>query len=64
MEITFEAWSSLVEGDDGSYLPNCQSNLVIALHALSLLFCNFTNTIYFFLQIRAFISMLAVVLPV
>ena len=36
--------SSLVEGDDGSYLPNCQTNLVIALHALSLLFWHFINT--------------------
>ena len=25
-------------------LPNCQTNLDIALHALSLLFCNFINT--------------------
>ena len=32
-------WSSLVEGDEELYLPNCQTNLVIALHALSLLFC-------------------------
>ena len=24
-------WSSLVEGGEGSYLPNCQTNLVIAL---------------------------------
>ena len=33
--------TSLVEGDDGLYLPNCQSNLVIALDAL---FCIFINT--------------------
>ena len=32
------AWSSLVEEDDCSYLPNCQINLVIAFHALSLFF--------------------------
>ena len=36
--------SSLVEGGEGSYLPNCQTNLVIALDALSLLFCIFINT--------------------
>ena len=40
----YGAWSSLVEGDEGSYLPNCQTNLVIALHALFLLFCIFINT--------------------
>ena len=28
---TRKAWSSLVEGGEGSYLPNCQTNLVIAL---------------------------------
>ena len=39
-----EAWSSLVEGDEGSYLPNCQMNFVIALNTLSLLFCKFKNT--------------------
>ena len=38
------SWSSLVEGGEGSYLPNCQTNLVIALDALSLLFCIFINT--------------------
>ena len=38
------AWSSLVEGDEGSFLPNCQANLVIALHALSILFWHFINT--------------------
>ena len=30
--------SSLVEGVEGLYLPNCQTNLVIALYTLSLLF--------------------------
>ena len=34
-------WSSLVEGDEGSH---CQSNLVIAVDALSLLFCISINT--------------------
>ena len=38
------SWSSLVEGGEGSYLPNCQTNLVIALYTLSLLFCKFINT--------------------
>ena len=37
-------WSSLVEGGEGSYLPNCQTTLVIALDALFLLFCIFINT--------------------
>ena len=38
------AWSSLVKGGKGLYLPNCQTNLVIDLDALSLLFCIFMNT--------------------
>ena len=38
------AWSSLVEGGEGLYLPNCQTTLVIALDALSLLFCIFVNS--------------------
>ena len=37
------SWSSLVEGGEGSYLPNCQTNLVTALCTLSLLF-KFINT--------------------
>ena len=37
-------WSSLVEGGEGSYLPNCQTTLVIVFDALFLLFCIFTNT--------------------
>ena len=36
--------SSLVEGGEGSNLPNCQTNLVMALFTLSLLFCKFINT--------------------
>ena len=40
----FQSWSSVVEGGEGSYLPNCQTNLVIALDTLSLLFCIFINT--------------------
>ena len=34
--------SSLVEGDEGLYWPNCQTNLVIVPHEL--LFYNFINT--------------------
>ena len=34
---------SLVEGGEVLYLPNCQTNLVIALYTLSLLFCKFVN---------------------
>ena len=37
-------WSSLVEGGEGSYLPHCQTTLVIALDTLFLLFCIFINT--------------------
>ena len=37
-------WSSLVEGDEGFYLPNCQTNLVFALLALSLLLWHLINT--------------------
>ena len=40
----FLPWSSLVEGDEGLYMPNCQTNLVIAIHAPSLLFKHFINT--------------------
>ena len=39
-----QPWSSLVEGGEGLYLPNCQTNLVFALYTLSLLFCKFINT--------------------
>ena len=42
--IKHEPWCSLVEGCEGLYLPNCQTNLVIALYTLSLLFCKFINT--------------------
>ena len=38
------AQSSLVEGGEGSYLSNCQTNLVIVLFTLSLLFWKFINT--------------------
>ena len=33
-----------MEGVEGSYLPNYQTTLVIALEALFLLFCIFINT--------------------
>ena len=36
--------SSLIEGGEGFYLPNYQTNLGIALYTLSLLFCNLINT--------------------
>ena len=35
---------SLVEGGEGLYLHNCQTNLVIALYTLSLLLCNLIIT--------------------
>ena len=38
------SWSSLIEGGEGLYLPNCETNLVIALYTPSLLFCKFINT--------------------
>ena len=37
-----KSWSSLVRGDEGSYQPNSQTNLVMVLY-LSVLFCNFIN---------------------
>ena len=36
---TVEPWSSLEEGCEGSYLPNCQTIFVYTLCTLSLLFC-------------------------
>ena len=42
--MNVKLWSSLVEGGEGLYLPNYQTYLVIALDALSLLFCIFINT--------------------
>ena len=38
MSLFIHPWSSLVEGE-GLYLTNCQTNLVIVLYTLSLLFC-------------------------
>ena len=34
--VSLLAWTSLVEGGEGSYLPNCQTNLVIALVSIVL----------------------------
>ena len=31
-------------GDEGLYMPNCQTIFVVVLHALSLLLCHFINT--------------------
>ena len=36
--------SSLEEGDEGSYRPYCETNLVILPHELSILISNFINT--------------------
>ena len=33
-----DAWSFLVEGDENSYLPNCQTNFAFVLQELSLMF--------------------------
>ena len=44
IEMKAETWSCLVEGGEGSNLLNCQTNLAIAVDALSLLFCIFVNT--------------------
>ena len=38
---TVYTWSSLVEGDECLYLPNCQSNLVVAL--MHCLYCFITS---------------------
>ena len=56
-------WSSLVEGVEGSYLPNCQTTLVIVLDALSLLFCIFINTTAYHLANTSLHLPLAVTLP-
>ena len=42
-KLYVKPWISLVEGDKGNYRPNCQSNLVIVIHELTLLLCNFMN---------------------
>ena len=42
--LIYQQLSSIVEGYEGSYVPNCQSNLVIAIHALPQLFYNFIHT--------------------
>ena len=51
-----KAWISLVEGGEGLYLPNCQSNLIIAPHALTLLFFIYTITTAYHFQTSSTIS--------
>ena len=57
------AWRSLVEGDEGSYMPNCQSSLVIVLHAMTLLFCDFKTTTAYLWTDTSLHLPLAVALP-
>ena len=42
--LTAQSWSALVQIDEGLYMPNCRTYLVIALNELSLLFWHVTNT--------------------
>ena len=58
-----KSWSSLVAGDAVSYLPNGQSNLVIGLFPLSVLFCNFINTAAYHWADVSLNLLLAVMLP-
>ena len=51
-----EPWSSIVAGDEGSKLPNGQSNLLTALPTLSLMFCTCINTAAYFWAMQAFTS--------
>ena len=44
--MTIHPWSSFVEKDDGSLQSHCQTNLVIVVRDLSLLFSHFIN--YYF----------------
>ena len=41
--LNLYSWSSLVHGDEGLQMPNSQSNFVIVVHELSLLFGYFIN---------------------
>ena len=41
LSYSAKTWSPFVEGGEGSYLSNSQTNLVIALYTL---FCKFINT--------------------
>ena len=59
----FEPLNSFVEGVEGSNVPNCQTNLIIALYALSLLFCHFINTTAYHWADMSLHLPLAVVLP-
>ena len=41
--FSIQRGSSLVEGGEGPYMPNCQNFLVNALDTLSVLSCTFIN---------------------
>ena len=58
-----KSWSSLVAGDEGSYLANRQTNLDIALCTLSLLLSNFINTTAYLWADMSLHLPLPVVLP-
>ena len=60
---TNQPWSSLVERDVGSYLPNCRSNFVIAIDALLQLFCIFKNTTDYHWADTSLHLLLAIALP-
>ena len=42
--LSLSLWFYIHHGAEGLYLPSCQTNLVIALDAVSLLFCIIINT--------------------
>ena len=45
--VFLQSWRYLVEGDEGSFLPDCQTNFVFVVtyfHELFLLFLHFVNT--------------------
>ena len=44
-KILGQTITKVVEEDEDLYLPNCQTNLVIVLHVLSLFFWHFINKI-------------------
>ena len=55
--------NSFVAGDESLCLPNGQSNLVIVLHSLSLLFCTFINTTAYCWSDTSIDLLLSVALP-
>ena len=61
--FSLQTRSSIVEGDEDLDLPNCQSNLVIALDALTLLFCIFINATAYHCADTSLHLPLAVTLP-